>query len=187
MPISNLVKNLDRPHVIIDAADPLHFRVEWAEHHGDLSTIDPIVELFRPLRDKIRNEHDVHIVVGSGPWTDKRLPQGRVSRTYVLSFCPGERRQDEVDRATVAKEFKAIQPRLLIDLQNILDTWVEAEDGLTLFLERGNKESIHAFLVRIGLRSPDAGCSKEELKAKRRQAYIAAHPEHAKTARPRKK
>ncbi len=179
-------EKLDRPHVIIDAADPLHFQVEWAYHNKDISVIDPIVELFRPLRDRIRKEHDVHIVATSGPWTDKKVAKGKISRTYVLSYCPGERRQKEVDRRFLASEFKAIQPRLLADLQDTLDTWVEADNGLALFLEEGNKESIHSFLLSIGLRQPESEAEKRLTKEERRQAYLKAHPEHAKTAKPRK-
>ncbi len=180
-------EKLDRPHVIIDAADPLHFQVEWAYHDKDVSVIDPIVELFRPLRDKIRKEHDVHIVVTSGPWTDKKVAKGKISRTYVLSYCPGERRQKEVDRRILASEFKAIQPRLLASLQGTLDAWVEADNGLALFLDEGNKESIHSFLLSIGLRKPESETEKHLTKEERREAYLKEHPEHAHTAKPRNK
>ena len=180
-------EKLDRPHVIIDAADPLHFQVEWAYHDKDVSVIDPIVELFRPLRDKIRKEHDVHIVVTSGPWTDKKVAKGKISRTYILSYCPGERRQKEVDRRILASEFKAIQPRLLASLQGTLDAWVEADNGLALFLDEGNKESIHSFLLSIGLRKPESETEKHLTKEERREAYLKEHPEHAHTAKPRNK
>ncbi|MBQ3294089.1 hypothetical protein IJG96_03120 [Candidatus Saccharibacteria bacterium] len=180
-------EKLDRPHVIIDAADPLHFQVEWAYHDKDVSVIDPIVELFRPLRDKIRKEHDVHIVVTSGPWTDKKVAKGKISRTYILSYCPGERRQKEVDRRILASEFKAIQPRLLASLQDTLDAWVEADNGLALFLDEGNKESIHSFLLSIGLRKPESETEKHLTKEERREAYLKEHPEHAHTAKPRNK
>lgn len=180
-------EKLDRPHVIIDAADPLKFAVEWAYFDKDMSRIDPIVELFRPLRDRIRKEHDVHIVVAGGAWTDKKIARNRISRTYILSYCPGERRQKDVDRRILESEFKAIQPRLLASLQETLDAWVEADNGLALYLEEGNKESIHQFLISLGLREPEKPAQKQPSKDERRRAYLEQHPEHAKTARPRKK
>ena len=214
-------ETLDRPHVVIDAADPLRFYVEWAYHAQDGSKIDPIVELFRPLRDKIRKEHDVHIVVATSFCADKEISGNRISRTYILSYCPGERRltraeeeqkiytpsfrpsrlneqclikpeahgKKQIDVAVSGKmlesEFKAIQPRLLASLQEVLDAWVEADNGLALFLEEGNKESIHSFLLSIGLRKPEP--PEEPTKEERRRAYLKAHPEHARTATPRKK
>ncbi len=180
-------EKLDRPHVIIDAADPLKFAVEWTYFDRDLSKIDPIVELFRPLRDRIRKEHDVHIVVAGGAWTDKKIAKNRISRTYILSYCPGERRQKDVDRRILESEFKAIQPRLLSSLQETLDAWVEADNGLALYLEEGNKESIHQFLISLGLREPEKPVPKRPSKDERRRAYLEQHPEHAKTAKPRKK
>ena len=180
-------EKLDRPHVIIDAAEPLKFVVEWKHHSKDASVIDPIIEIFRPLRDRIRKEHDIHIVATSGTWTDKKVGKDKVRRTYILSYCPGERRQKDVDRKLLASEFKAVQPRLLADLQEILDAWVEADNGLNLFLEEGNKESIHSFLLSIGLRKPETEEKKRPTKEERRQAYLAEHPEHAKTAKPRNK
>ncbi len=175
-------ETLDRPHVIIDNADPLMFFVEW-KYFDKGPKIDPVIEIFRPLRDRIRKQHDVHIVATSGGWTDRRIAGGRIRRQYILSYCPGERRQKDVDCRILASEFEQIQPRLLADLQQILDTWVEADNGLALYLEEGNKESIHRFLVSIGLRQPD----KPEPLAKdeRRKAYIKEHPEHTKTAKPR--
>ena len=186
-------EKLDHPRVIIDAADPLKFYVEWAHHAQDGSKIDPIVELFRPLRDKIRKEHDVHIVVATSFCADKEISNNQISRTYILSYCPGERRlkkpgkseSNSVSYETLASEFKAIQPRLLASLQEVLDTWVEADNGLALFLEEGNKESIHSFLLSIGLRKPEP--PEEPTKEERRRAYLKAHPEHARTATPRKK
>lgn len=190
-------EKLDRPHVIIDAADPLKFYVEWAHHAQDGSKIDPIVELFRPLRDKIRKEHDVHIVVATSFCAGRDIGNGRVSRPYILSYCPGERRLKgpgeskssgpSVSSKMLASEFKAIQPRLLASLQEILDAWVEADNGLALFLERGNKESIHSFLISIGLRKPEPEEKRPLTKEERRKAYLKEHPEHAATATPRKK
>ena len=179
-------ETIDRPHVIIDAAEPLKFVVEWKHHNRDTSAIDPIIELFRPLRDRIRKEHDVHIVASSGTWTDKKVGKDKIRRTYILSYCPGERRQKDVDRKLLASEFRTIQPRLLRSLQETLDAWVEADNGLALFLEEGNKESIHSFLLSIGLRKPEP--PEEHLtKEERRKAYLKEHPEHAATATPRKK
>ena len=162
-------EHLDHPRVNT-SADPLQFVVEWAYHEKDASKIDPIVEIFRPIRDRIRKEHDIHIVVTGGHWSDQKADKGRIARTYTLSYCPGERQ--EVDRRILASEFEVVQPRLLASLQEALDAWVEADNGLALFLEAGNKESIHAFLVSIGLRPKE--------KAARRKAYLAEHPEHAK-------
>lgn len=180
-------ETLDRPHVIIDAAEPLEFVVEWKHHNRDTSAIDPIIELFRPLRDRIRKEHDVHIVASSGTWTDKKVGKDKIRRTYILSYCPGERRQKDVDRKLLASEFRAIQPRLLSSLQETLDAWVEADNGLALFLEEGNKESIHSFLLSIGLRKPEPEEKRPLTKEERRKAYLKEHPEHAATATPRKK
>ena len=182
-------EKLDRPHVIIDAADASKFQVEWAYHSKDVSVIDPIVELFRPLRDKIRKEHDIHIVVTTGAWTDKKIAKNRISRTYILSYCPGERRQKEVDRRILGSEFKAVQPRLLANLQETLDAWVEADNGLALFLEEGNKESIHSFLLSVGLRQPEpepTPTKPTRTKAEKRAdrvAYAKAHPETARRNR----
>jgi len=180
-------ETLDRPHVIIDAAEPLEFVVEWKHHNRDTSAIDPIIELFRPLRDRIRKEHDVHIVASSGTWTDKKVGKDKIRRTYILSYCPGERRQKDVDRKLLASEFRTIQPRLLSSLQETLDAWVEADNGLALFLEEGNKESIHSFLLSIGLRKPEPEEKRPLTKEERRKAYLKEHPEHARTATPRKK
>jgi len=180
-------ETLDRPHVIIDAAEPLKFIVEWKHHNRDTSAIDPIIELFRPLRDRIRKEHDVHIVASSGTWTDKKVGKDKIRRTYILSYCPGERRQKDVDRKLLASEFRTIQPRLLSSLQETLDAWVEADNGLALFLEEGNKESIHSFLLSIGLRKPEPEEKRPLTKEERRKAYLKEHPEHARTATPRKK
>lgn len=188
-------EKLDRPHVIIDAADPLKFTVEWAYHDKDLSKIDPIVELFRPLRDRIRKEHDIHIVAAGSAWYDKKIAKNRISRTYILSYCPGERRQDEVDRRVLASEFKEVQPRLLADLQETLDAWVEADNGLTIFLKDGNKESIHEFLLSVGLRKPEPEEVEKPAKPKRtkaekradRVAYAKAHPETCRNHKNRSK
>jgi hypothetical protein len=176
---------LDRAHVIIDSADPMSFYVEWKHHDGDIGKIDPIIELFRPLRDRVRKENDVHIVAGGGPWSDRKIAGGRIRRKYVLSYCLGKRPQKEVNRRMLESEFKEIQPRLLGDLQEALDAWREADNGLALFLEKGNKESIHSFLVSIGLREPEKPAPKRATKEERRQAYLKEHPEHAKTARPK--
>ena len=148
-------ENLDRPHVIIDNADPLVFYIEWKYFEKTDGKIDPIIELFRSLRDRIRKENDVHIVATSSSWTDRKIAGGRIRRKYVLSYCPGERRQKDVDPRILASEFKTIQPRLLSNLQETLDTWLEADNGLALYLEEGNKESIHSFLVSVGLRQPE--------------------------------
>ena len=176
-------ETLDRAHSIIDNADPLVFYVEWRYFENTSGKIDPIIEIFRPLRDRIRKEHDVHIVAASSSWTDRKIAGGRIRRKYILSYCPGERRQKDIDVRILANQFQTIQPRLLTDLQETLDTWREADNGLALYLEEGNKESIHGFLVSIGLRQPD----KPEPLAKdeRRKAYIKEHPEHTKTAKPR--
>lgn len=162
-------EHLDYPR-IISADDPLILIVEWAYHEKDLSKIDPIIEIFRPIRDRIRKDHDIHIVITGGAWSDRAIADDHIARTYTLSYCPGKRQQ--IDRRILASEFAEVQPRLLASLQEVLNAWVEADNGLALFLEAGNKESIHDFLISIGLRQPE--------KAARRKAYLAEHPEHAK-------
>ena len=81
-------------------------------------------------------------------------------------------------------------PSMLRTLTAICDGWITADNGLIVFLRDKNKSSIDNYLIGIGIKEskptppqPEEQPSKEA----RRQAYIEAHPEHAKTAQPHRR
>ena len=177
MPIEQ-VTQLDLPHVIIDLANPYQFMVEWGAYSADQSALDPIIEFFLPLRTRIREEHDIHIVATYSAAADKKIRENKTRRVYSLSFCPGQRQQKNILHEDLIKEFRRALPQLLNDLQETLEAWYKAENGLALFLEEGNKESIRNFLISVGLRQP------EKTKEQRREDFIKQNPGLARAAQP---
>ena len=185
-------QELDRPHVgeiydvVVDTSyiPAFHrisirekrFQVIWPGHNHYY--VDPVVELFIPLRKKYRKEYDIHIVLDA---VHSESREGLL----VYRFCCGTFERKNVDTRLIEAEVDTIAPLILNELDDLFQTWTEADNGLCVYLEEQNVSSIHQFLESIGLRNPDSPNAEQMAAAKerRRQAYLKEHPEHAHTAK----
>ena len=153
------------------------FQVIWPGHNHYF--VDPVIELFIPLRKRYREEYDLHIGLDA---VHSESSEG----IMVYRFVCGTFKRRLVDTRVVESELDFVAPRILSDLDSLFQTWAEADNGLCAYLKEQNVASIHAFLESIGMRDPD-GPTPEELAAKkaaekeaRRAAHFREHPEHAK-------
>lgn len=165
--------DIDTSYVKIIGRDSIkekHFQVIWPGHNHYF--VDPVVELFIPLRKRYRKEYDLQIGLDA-------VHAESTEGSLVYRFVPGTFKRRNVDTRVIESELDFVAPRILAELDELFQTWAEADNGLCIYLEDQNVASIHKFLESIGLREPE----KEE----RRAAYIKAHPEHAHTAKPKKK
>lgn len=151
------------------------FNVIWPDH--DHWSIDPVIEMLIPLRKPYRKKFDLHIGIDA-------ITQESHDGILVFRFNYGPNQRSNVDPRILASEMDMVAPLILNDLNDLFQTWAEADNGLCVYLEQNNISSIFRFLESIGLRkSEEERPSKEE----RRKAYLKAHPEHARTARPHHK
>ena len=164
-----------------DTIKEKHFKVNWPGHNHYF--VDPVVELFIPLRKKYRGEYDLQIGLDA---VHSESSEGILAYRLVC----GTFKRKNVNTSAIEDELDIVAPIILAELDELFQIWAEADNGLCLYLEEQNVSSIHHFLESIGLRhdeDTDPKIAKRLAKEKRRQAYLKAHPEHAATARPKKK
>ncbi len=157
-PVSvNRFVGYNRPTILPWRSDSCEcINIAWSYYDQARSfDIDPIVELFRPLRDKLRKETDLHVVILYIPDQATEHPDGEhyAVRKYTFAYGPGERQS--VSPEEIQTQFKALIPVLISDLENLLDAWSDADNGLAEFAKNRNKDSVHNFLVSVGLRRAD--------------------------------
>jgi len=160
--------------VIIDGAIPASGKYD-----------DPIVELFRPIREKHINE--IRFVILADHDND------RVICTIIPSNC---RERDEKTLLSVAKTALQGDFGILNEYRQILEKFFVDPDGLDLYLaklqEAGKVDTtrkselrnecndcIKAFAEKNGLKMPSMHKTKKTKAQKKAEseAYIASHPE----------
>ncbi len=158
------------------------FTVTWKEFGNPNITIDPIVELWRPLNEEQRKESDLHLSIFKHG--EDQAHDGTVIRTYEISFGPLER--SEIPLEQLVGEADKIAPVMLNDLISVCESWCTADNGLVVFLRERNKTSIDEYLIGIGRKTRKTVIREDHTtKADRRKAYLEKHPEHKRTARSR--
>ena len=156
---------LDSPKIIGLSKDPNGtplLTISWGYYKTEGRSIDPIVELFRPLRERIADEFDVHIVITSSGTADVVQPNGEVYRNYSFCYCPVKRGNVPIDQLT--SEFETALKRLLIELDTLVRRWANSPLGMVRFFSLKNKASVRTFLVYSGYREPK---TNEEFRARR--------------------
>ena len=162
------------------------FTVTWSEFANREITIDPIVELWRPINEHMRVCTDLNLGIFKYG-EDKKIGK-TVTRTYEVSY--GAINRAHIDAKILHGEADRIIPAMLISLRIVCGGWATAEDGLAQFLRERNKSSIDEYLMNIGIKKrKDAPLppEKKPTKEERRQAYLRDHPEHARTAQPHRR
>ena len=161
------------------------FSVAWAGFANPEITIDPIVELWRPINEQLRVDTDLNLgIFKHGP--DRKTKEGETIRTYEVSYGPIERSNVSIEH--LMSEADQLVPAMLETLTAICDGWTTADNGMVIFLKEKNKSSMDEYLIGIGIKkrkTPPLPPKKRPSKEERRQAYLKAHPEHANTAQPR--
>lgn len=146
------------------------FNVIWPGH--DHWSIDPVIEMLIPLRKPYRKQFDLHIGIDA-------ITNESHDGVLVYRFNYGPNERSNVDPRILKLEIDAAAPLILNDLNDLFQTWSEADNGLCLYLKSHNISSIHQFLESQGLRSPDHNkdSAVKMSKEQRRAAFLAAHPE----------
>ena len=157
-----------------DTLKQKRFTVTWPGFEDSKISIDPIVELWRPINEQMRVKTDLNLCIFK-----HGEDQNGSTRTYEVSY--GAIKRKHVDTRELYSEVDIIVPMMLESLITVADGWASADNGLALFLKNRNKSSIDNYLIGIGLKKRH----RKMTKAERREAYLKEHPEHAKTAKPR--
>lgn len=158
----------------------IHFQVFWDPWSDSGITIDPIVELWRPINERQRVDTDLHMSIFKNG--QDQVIDGVSVRTYEVSYGPMNRKH--VPLKKLAREAEDLVPNILQNLREVCEGWCTADNGLAIFLKERNKHSIDEYLIGIGLKRK---VEPEPDKEQRRKAYLKEHPEHARTAKPRNK
>ncbi|MBR3256849.1 hypothetical protein IKG02_00985 [Candidatus Saccharibacteria bacterium] len=159
---------------------PNRLYVTWDYFPEEGDGIDPLVELFRPVRDRYADEKDLYVVI-LPTGKDITLPNGLTERTYIFTCCPKERKN--VPGTDLRNEFDRIFPDLIEAYREVLEKWIVSTIGMKKFLEDKNKSSIRNFLISIDYPVPTEEVAEKKPKKtsaeKRadRKAYAEAHPE----------
>ena len=162
----------------------IHFQVSWSPWGDSGITIDPIVELWRPINELQRVDTDLHMSIFK--YGQDQVVDGVSVRTYEVSYGPMNRKNVALKK--LVKEAEDLIPNMLHNLKEVCEGWCTADNGLAIFLKERNKHSIDEYLIGIGLkRKVESEPDKETIKEQRRKAYLEEHPEHARTAKPRNK
>ena len=153
------------------------FTVVWPGFANPDITIDPIVELWRPINERVRLTTDLNLCIFKHGEDQKS--EGSVTRTYEVSYGPI--RRAHVDIETLYDQVDEIVPIMIDELVTVAAGWASVDNGLAMFLQERNKSSLDKYLIGIGLKK------RRKDKAKRREDFIKEHPELARSAEPHEK
>ncbi len=123
---------------------PNRLFITWDYFAKQGESIDPLIELFRPVRDKMAEKHDLHIVILPNS-RDKEHVDGTIERQYNFTCCPKTRKN--VPGIRLIHEFDAVFPELEKRFLEIIDQWTRSPIGMKRFLKEKNKDSLKDFLT----------------------------------------